>query len=145
MFLDLDNFKPFNDIQGDVSADLLLIEVARRLESCLCKMDTVARFGDDEFVLMLPEINEDQSIAQAQTKIVAEKIRAILSKPYLLQIANNGEAESLVEHHCTASIGTILFTGHDASQDDIMKWADTGMYAAQDAGHNQIRFYGEKS
>ena len=60
MFLDLDNFKPLNDTHGHVVGDLLLIEVARRISSCIREMDIVARFGGDEFVVILGELGTDE-------------------------------------------------------------------------------------
>ncbi len=141
MFVDLDNFKPLNDRHGHFVGDLLLIEAADRIKSCLRKMDTVARFGGDEFVVMLTELTADKAISQSQAGIVAEKIRVSLSEAYLLTLKREGEADSIVEHHCSASIGVVLFIGHDATQDDILKWADKAMYQAKDAGRNSIRFY----
>jgi diguanylate cyclase (GGDEF)-like protein len=64
-----------------------------------------------------------------------------LSEPYLLTLKHENEPDSVVEHHCTASIGVALFIDHEASQDDILKWADKAMYQAKDAGRNSIRFY----
>jgi diguanylate cyclase (GGDEF)-like protein len=52
-----------------------------------------------------------------------------------------GMADVVIEHHCTASIGVVLFINHEASQDDILKWADISMYQAKESGRNQIRFY----
>lgn len=141
MFLDLDNFKPLNDMHGHVAGDLLLIEVAHRLRSCVRETDTVARFGGDEFVVMLAQLEEDREMSKSQAEMVAEKIRSALSEPYLLKVSYEGASDTTVEHHCTASIGVVLFIGDEASQDDIMKWADEAMYQAKDAGRNQVRFY----
>ncbi len=145
IFLDLDNFKLLNDRYGHAVGDLLLIEVAARLKSCVREVDTVARFGGDEFVVMARELNVDESASTAQAGIIAEKIRAALAKPYVLQIRHEGEAETTVEHHCTASIGVVLFSKHDASQEDILKWADTAMYQAKEAGRNLIQFYASQA
>ena len=82
MFLDLDNFKPLNDTHGHDVGDLLLIEVAHRITSCVREMDTVARFGGDEFVVMLSELNVDKELSVAQAGNVAEKIRTTLAEPY---------------------------------------------------------------
>lgn len=144
MFLDLDNFKSLNDTHGHAVGDLLLIEAADRLKRCVRQVDTVARFGGDEFVVMLNDLNADKTESASQAKIVAEKIRATLSGPYLLTIRRDGKADATVEHHCTASIGVALFINHEASQDDIVKWADTAMYQAKEAGRNLIRFYESK-
>lgn len=141
MFLDLDNFKPLNDTHGHEVGDLLLIEAADRLKSCVRAMDTVARFGGDEFVIMINELGTDKAESILQAAVVAEKIRTALSEPYLLTIKDRGKADPTVKHRCTASIGVALFINHEASQDDILKWADTAMYQAKDAGRNSIRFH----
>lgn len=141
MFLDLDNFKPLNDTHGHEVGDKLLIEAAQRLTRCMREMDTVARFGGDEFVVMLSELGVDKATSSAQASIVAEKIRAALSAPYNFTISHANQPDIHVEHRCTASIGVIVFNSSEGSQDDIMKWADTAMYQAKEAGRNQINFY----
>ena len=141
MFLDLDNFKPLNDTHGHTAGDILLIEVANRLTHCMREMDTVARFGGDEFVVILAELDADKSISTTQAAIVAEKIRAVLSEPYRFTISHTDQPDTLDEHRCTASIGVLVFNGSEGSQEDIMKWADAAMYEAKNAGRNQIRFY----
>jgi len=141
MFVDLDNFKPLNDRYGHFVGDLLLIEAANRLKNCVREMDSVARFGGDEFVVMLSELDADHAESIAQTKVIAEKIRISLSATYQLNVTREGEAESSVEHHCSASIGVYVFQNHKASPDDILKWADKAMYQAKSAGRNTIRFH----
>lgn len=145
LFLDLDNFKPLNDSHGHEVGDLLLIEVATRLENCVRKMDTVARFGGDEFVVVISELATDKERSTDLAKMVAEKIRVALSRPYLLEITVSSGAETTVEHHCTASIGMVLFINQETSQSDILKWADTAMYEAKEAGRNLIRLYDPKA
>ena len=144
MFLDLDNFKPLNDTYGHNVGDMLLIEVARRISCCVREADTVARFGGDEFVVILSELDEDKADSTAQASIVAEKIRVTLAEPYLLTIQKTGKAQCSIEHHCTSSIGVVLFINHEASTDDIIKWADMVMYQAKEAGRNLVRFYEEQ-
>lgn len=141
IFLDLDNFKPLNDTYGHDVGDSLLVEVANRLSSCVRGMDTVARFGGDEFVVMLSELNADISLANAEARSVAEKILASLSKPYFLSVSREDMPPAIVEHRCSASIGVAVFLNHERSQDEIIKWADKAMYQAKEAGRNQIRFY----
>ncbi|MCM2290006.1 MAG: PAS domain S-box protein, partial [Sulfuritalea sp.] len=145
MFLDLDNFKTLNDTQGHYVGDLLLIEAARRIGSCVREVDVVARFGGDEFVVILNELDVDKTQSVAEARIVAEKLRAALDKPYLLKFKQEGKAESTVEHHCTISIGVVVFLDHEGSQDDILKWADAAMYQAKEAGRNLIRFFDPKA
>lgn len=140
MFLDLDNFKPLNDAHGHDIGDLLLIEAADRLKSGVREMDTVARLGGDEFVVMLSQLDVDQAESVAQARIVAEKLRAALSEPYLLRIRGAINAETTVEHQCSASIGVTLFHFHETSQSDILRRADSAMYMAKQGGRNQVRF-----
>ena len=142
MFLDLDNFKPLNDAHGHGVGDLLLIEVARRLSECVREIDTVARIGGDEFVVMLSELDADRPTSISQALAISEKIRDTLSLPYRLPISQDGK--TLVEHRCTASIGLVVFVDHEASTDDILKQADTAMYQAKEAGRNSVRLYQDK-
>jgi len=141
MFLDLDNFKPLNDAHGHAVGDLLLIEASARLRSCVREIDTVARFGGDEFVVLLSELNPGIDASRAQAASVAEKIRSRLAEPYHLTVRREGQADTRIEHHCTVSIGVSLFMNHESSQDDILRWADQAMYEAKEAGRNSIRFY----
>ena len=144
MFLDLDNFKPLNDTHGHDVGDSLLIEVARRISCCVREADTVARFGGDEFVVMLSELDKDKALSATQAGIVAEKIRVVLAEPYLLTHQQEDKQEVTIEHHCTASIGVVLFIDHDASQEDIFKQADIAMYQAKEFGRNLIQFFDEQ-
>ncbi|MBV5298174.1 MAG: PAS domain S-box protein, partial [Rhodoferax sp.] len=141
MVLDLDNFKPLNDLHGHLVGDLLLIEVARRLCSCVREVDTVARFGGDEFVVVLGELDEDRAESAAQARLIAEKIRTTLAVTYVLTIMHEGQPELTVTHHCSASIGVVLFVNHEAMQEDVLERADQAMYQAKDAGRNLIRFF----
>ncbi len=145
MFLDLDNFKPLNDTYGHDVGDSLLVEAARRITGCVRKADTVSRFGGDEFVVMLGELDADRTGSIAQASIVAEKIRTILAEPYVLQFHREGHAETIVEHHCTSSIGVALFISHEASPENVLKWADMAMYQAKEGGRNLIRFFNSES
>ncbi len=140
MFIDLDNFKPLNDKYGHEVGDLLLVEVAKRLVCCVREVDTVARFGGDEFVVMLSELNikKEESIFHAE--IVAEKIRAILAEPYLLEIRKNGKVSTTLEYRCTSSIGVRMFLGHQSNADEVIKRADLAMYRAKREGSNSVRF-----
>ena len=141
MFLDLDNFKPLNDTHGHGVGDLLLVEAANRLLTCVREVDTVARFGGDEFVVMLNDLSENRSESVTQALIVGEKIRAILSAGYRLPITRAGKADIFVEHYCTVSIGVALFVNHDASAEEVLKCADTAMYQAKASGRNAVHFY----
>lgn len=141
MVLDLDNFKALNDSYGHIAGDQLLVEVAVRLKSCVRASDTVARFGGDEFVVVLGELNIEKGESVNQVALVAEKIRTSLADPYLITVKREGADDLLVEHHCTASIGVMVFDRQVEHQEDILKWADVAMYQAKKAGRNRIRFY----
>ena len=145
MFLDLDKFKTLNDTRGHPVGDLLLIEVAQRLQKCVRETDTVARFGGDEFVVILDGLKKDRTESEGLSAQVAEKIRSVLSEPYLLNsVAADGTVQQL-EHDGGASIGVAMFLRDEASQDDILRWADLAMYQAKDAGRNSVRFYAADS
>lgn len=141
MFLDMDNFKSLNDTHGHGIGDLLLIEATRRLKNCVRETDTVARFGGDEFVVMLSKLGADKGTAATLAQNIAEKIRAALSEPYQLTARREGKPDTTIEHHCTVSIGIALFFDHEGNQDDIIKWADEAMYQAKESGRNAIQFF----
>ena len=141
MFMDLDNFKPLNDAHEHDAGDKLLIEVANRLRKCVREVDTVARIGGDEFVVMLAELDMDESISRRQSEKISEKIRASLSEPYLINVTNDEGVNVTVKHYCTASIGVVLFKGASLSREEIIKLADDGMYQAKSAGRNKIVFH----
>lgn len=140
LFLDLDNFKPLNDTYGHKVGDLLLIEVSRRITALIRDMDTVARFGGDEFVILLSEASEDKEISIEIFKKIAEKILQALSQAYFLTYMDEHNKEKIVEHHCSASIGVTLFIGYEDSEDEILKRADKEMYLAKEKGRNNIQF-----
>lgn len=141
MFLDLDNFKPLNDRHGHDVGDMLLMEAARRIVNCVREEDTVARFGGDEFVVLLKELDTNKAVSAAQAEPVAEKIRTALAEPYRLELLQAEDGEAVIEHRCTTSIGVVMFINHEFDQEDILKWADVAMYQAKAAGRNTIRFY----
>ncbi|MFZ6862269.1 diguanylate cyclase domain-containing protein [Undibacterium sp. Ji67W] len=140
LMIDLDNFKPLNDNFGHDVGDLLLIEVASRLRACVREIDTVARFGGDEFVIIISELQAESGNSKNQVTVIAEKIRNALCTPYMLPIQYDGKPE-YIEHRCSASIGVALFNSHNTTETQVMKWADKAMYQAKDDGRNLIRFY----
>src|SRR5450830_216365 len=135
LFLDLDHFKTLNDSLGHDMGDMLLQHVARRLTSCVREGDTVARFGGDEFVVLLEDLSEKAFDAAAQAETIGEKILASLNQPYLL----NTRA-----HYSTGSIGATLFNDHDIVVDELLKQADIAMYQSKMEGRNALRFYDPK-
>lgn len=134
LFLDLDNFKFLNDTQGHGAGDELLTEVANRLKGCVRKADSVARLGGDEFVVLMEKFNQVSDQVAIQVKTVAEKIIAVLAEPYHL---------STVLHHCSCSVGIVLFNGSEKTAPMLMSQADTAMYAAKKMGKNAYRFFDE--
>ena len=132
LFIDLDNFKDLNDSQGHDVGDLLLKEVAARIETCLREVDTVARLGGDEFIVMLQSLGPDLAQAAAQAEVVAQKILAALNQTYMLRT---------LEHHSTPSIGITLFEDHIQTVDELLKQADLAMYESKAAGRNTLRFF----
>jgi diguanylate cyclase (GGDEF)-like protein len=132
LFLDLDNFKVINDSKGHDIGDLLLVDVAQRLQACVREGDTVARLGGDEFIVILEKLSEDREQAAAQTSVISDKILVALSQPYLL---------ATYEYLCSVSIGISLFRSREATVGELLKRADTAMYQAKSAGRNTRRFY----
>jgi diguanylate cyclase (GGDEF)-like protein/PAS domain S-box-containing protein len=145
IFLDIDNFKSLNDTHGHDVGDMLLMDVARRIAACLREIDTVARFGGDEFVVVLGELNSDKDESIKQASIVAEKIRISLAKPYGIKILREGIAETIIVHSCTSSIGVMMFLNHEMDLKDMYTCADIAMYKAKDAGRNKIQFFEAKA
>lgn len=141
LFMDLDNFKPLNDKHGHDAGDKLLIEVANRLTSSVREMDTVARIGGDEFVVVLTSLEADEAQARMHAQTIAGKIHAKLSEPYFIEMKADDGLPSVVEHHCSSSVGALLFQGMVLHKDDIIKLADAAMYRAKKSGRNQIVFY----
>ena len=141
MFIDLDNFKWLNDQYGHAVGDLLLQEVAHRISSCVREVDTVSRFGGDEFVVLLSDLNVNNAKSIEKAGIVTEKIRIALAEPYTLTVRREGKTDTTVTHHSTASIGVLLFINHEISADEILKRADMAMYQAKNGGRNMTCFF----
>ncbi|MBI5435565.1 MAG: EAL domain-containing protein [Nitrosomonadales bacterium] len=132
LFIDLDNFKILNDTRGHDIGDLLLIEVSRRLQTCIRESDTIARLGGDEFVVLLEGLSEDRTQAAVQAREVGEKVLKAINQPYMLKD---------IEQYSSASIGISLFANYRQNLDDLLKQADTAMYAAKKSGRNTLRFF----
>jgi len=132
LFVDLDNFKMLNDSSGHAMGDLLLQEVSKRLKASLRGTDTVARFGGDEFVVLLENLSESLEEAQTQAQQVAQDILAAIRRPYLLA---NRECRS------AASIGITMFGWRKESSDTLLMQADIAMYQAKATGRNTLRFF----
>jgi len=133
LFIDLDNFKDLNDTLGHDMGDQLLAQVAARLVDCVRETDTVARFGGDEFVVMLENLSGEINEAANQAEHVAEKLLARLNQPFQLGTAP--------PHYSTPSIGITLFGDQRCGVDELLKRADLAMYQAKAAGRNTQRFF----
>lgn len=127
MFIDLDRFKNINDSLGHNIGDLLLADVATRLLESMRSADIVARFGGDEFVVVLPQVQSGISVAP-----LANKIRATLSQPYRLE----GH-----ELHVTPSIGISVYPHDGETIEELLKNADLAMYHAKSKGRNNYQFF----
>ncbi len=127
LYIDLDRFKPVNDAHGHAVGDQLLRQAAVRMRGCVRESDTVGRFGGDEFVVLLPQID---SLADAAT--VAEKIRVALAAVFHL-------AGLRVE--VSSSIGVALYPDHGADEAALMLHADTAMYAAKHCGRDRVTVF----
>jgi diguanylate cyclase (GGDEF)-like protein len=132
MFLDMDRFKSLNDTLGHEYGDMLLIEVAKRLKSCVRDGDTVARLGGDEFVVVVESISDFLEDASFIISNVAEKIRLALASPYQL---------NKFEYLTSPSIGVYLYGVENDSVNELIKRADMAMYQAKDSGRNAVRFF----
>ena len=132
LFLDLDKFKHLNDTLGHEVGDQLLQQVAQRILKNVRAVDTVARIGGDEFVVLIADLSESQSDAKLHATQVGQKILTALNEPYDL---------GLHRHSSTPSIGATLFTGAEKSPADVLRQADMAMYEAKAKGRNRLRFF----
>lgn len=128
-YLDLDGFKPVNDQYSHDAGDVLLIEIARRLELAVREMDTVARLGGDEFVVLLLELAQIR-----ECEAVLDRILQSLHEPITLP-------QGTVQ--VGASIGVCLYPGQDSDDPDgLLRYADQAMYQAKQTGKNRYCFWG---
>lgn len=126
-YLDLDGFKPINDKHGHVTGDRLLVEVAKRIQSCVRGTDTVARLGGDEFVVMLVGLHRVDEC----TSVLEMLLKSIANPIYI----------DAVEFSLSASIGVSISQSGDGDSDTLLRHADKAMYVAKDTGRNRYHFY----
>jgi diguanylate cyclase (GGDEF)-like protein/PAS domain S-box-containing protein len=132
LFLDLDRFKELNDQMGHDAGDAVLVQVAQRLKSCVRAVDTVARIGGDEFVVLLLDLGEDLAQATAQALKLSQQMLTSLAMPVVL---------SDHQHHGGASIGAVVINDTSTGAEVWLKRADSAMYQAKAAGRGTVRFY----
>ncbi len=130
LFIDLDRFKVINDTLGHEAGDALLQEMARRLTHTLRASDVIARFGGDEFAVLLPEINDATEVAGVANKVLSALIQPV----------------RVAEHECrvTASIGISTYPDDAQDEQSLMKNVDMAMYLAKAEGKNNYQFYSQE-
>jgi diguanylate cyclase len=127
LFLDLDRFKIVNDSVGHAIGDKLLQSVAQRLKSAIRGSDTVSRQGGDEFVVLLSDVSQQETLA-----LKIEKIHNIITAPYC--VAGN-------DLHIGVTIGVSIFPGDGEDTETLIRNADAAMYYAKDNGRNKYQFF----
>jgi len=134
LFIDLDNFKNINDSLGHPAGDLVLQEMARRLQGHLRGDDTVARLGGDEFIVILSALSVDGREAISLARDIANKIRDAISMECRIHDT---------ELRVTASIGISMISRDEVNGHDLQRYADTAMYQAKREGRNRLEFFSE--
>jgi len=129
-FLDLDNFKEVNDVMGHSKGDLLLKQAAHRLVSCVRESDTVARFGGDEFTILLSEVHDEDCVER-----ILQDALEVIAEPFKL----DGDVA-----YVTASIGVTCYPNDGVEIDELLKNADQSMYAAKANGRNGFSYFSPK-
>ncbi len=129
LFLDVDHFKQINDSLGHAMGDQLLRSVAERLHACVRQSDTVSRYGGDEFLILLPEMDDPASAASSARKIIAA-----VTKPH--HIARH-------DLRITVSIGISVYPGDCDDVESLIDHADAAMYVAKEHGRNAYRFFAQ--
>ncbi|KXW56973.1 diguanylate cyclase domain-containing protein [Ferrovum sp. PN-J185] len=132
MFIDLDKFKDVNDTLGHDAGDDLLIQIKNRFKNTVREVDTIARIGGDEFVILIENTGNTVIDSINSTKIVAEHIKKSFTKPFKLK----GK-----DIFSTCSIGISIFSKQKNNTEEIIKEADFAMYESKSIGRNEIRFY----
>jgi diguanylate cyclase (GGDEF)-like protein/PAS domain S-box-containing protein len=127
LFVDLDHFKEVNDTHGHDAGDRILVEVGDRLSEIARRIDTVARFGGDEFVLLCSELGSDDDV-----RVVADRVVRGLSEPFM---------DGGFEQHITASVGVVMTCDPYASPESLVRDADAAMYQAKERGRNHYQFF----
>ena len=135
MFIDLDNFKPVNDSYGHKTGDKVLFQVGERIRQVVREVDTVGRFGGDEFIVVLHDIAGTEATCRQRAEQVATKIAATISEPLIV------EEQNQISHCCKSSIGLVMFSGEQTAADLLLRQADAAMYMAKNHGNNHFCWY----
>jgi len=129
VFIDLDNFKPINDAHGHQVGDEILVAVARRISATVRKTDTVARWGGDELVLLLPGLR-----APSEARAVCERVKHLAQKELAL---------NPLSHPLTLSMGVAIYPDDASLPEVLFQQADAALYQAKARGRNRVVLYGE--
>ena len=138
LFIDLDQFKVLNDTHGHQSGDSLLIEVAKRIHKRLKVEDTVARFGGDEFVVVLNNLSNNPVKAALEAESVAADIRQKITQPILIK---TNKLLTCIDYKITASIGISLFGNDERDPEQLLQLADLALYQAKENGRDDSIFF----
>lgn len=126
-FIDIDDFKLVNDIHGHATGDRLLVEFASRLERCVRRSDIIGRFGGDEFVVLLDNVDCNEDVGKFVNRFEGE-----LANPFVIDGKN---------YDVSASMGLVIHQQHYQSADEMLRDADTAMYRAKDDGKSGHRWF----
>ena len=127
LFIDLDHFKVINDTHGHETGDHLLVEVGERLTAIARRLDTVARFGGDEFVLLCDKLSTDEDV-----RVIADRVVRSIGEPFF----NDG-----IELNVTASVGVVVTADAYAGCENLVRDADAAMYQAKERGRDHYQFF----
>src|SRR6185295_17844776 len=130
LFIDIDRFKTINDTLGHSVADALLLEIAQRLRSCVRQTDTVARYGGDEFTIMLPDLHQPDDAAQIAEKILERVAQPVIAGATAIEVS--------------VSIGIAVYPYDGTDIDTLLRNADDAMYRAKKAGRNGYQLWTEQ-
>jgi diguanylate cyclase (GGDEF)-like protein/PAS domain S-box-containing protein len=135
LIINLDDFKSLNDTRGHEIGDLLLVEIAKRIQSCIHADDALARLGSDEFAVLFDTLNVEVEQAALQAASVAERIHDAIKQPLALR----GQT-----HYCKACVGISIFRGNEVSFEEILKRTDAALFQAKETGRDKIHFFDTK-
>ena len=132
LFIDLDRLSDVNDTLGHNIADILIKQIAKRLESCMRVGDTIARLAGGEFVVVLEALSEKRIEATKQVSVIGVKILELLNDIYQLDV---------YEYRSTCSIGAVLFSDHNQTAEELLKRADIALFRSKNMGRKIITFF----